>query len=151
MTGVTVNAPGTLGVNFSGVATLTDSTVNAEEALDVAGGTVRRTTLNGAGVGLRAYSRMATLVSDSVVTSSRDGGIAVLVSGGPGGAVQLRNVTAVAGGSSSTGLGALSAGGPGQIGAAIDARNVIARGTANGAFGEPGHPRAAEVPARPGS
>ena len=53
--GVTVNAPGTIGVNFSGPATLTDSTVNAEDALFATGGTVRRTTLNGADVGLRAF------------------------------------------------------------------------------------------------
>ena len=137
LTGVTVNAPGTTGISVPGAVTLTDSTVNAEDALDVAGGTVRRTTLNGAGVGLRASSLVATLVSDSVITSSQDGGIAVLASGGPGGPLMLRNVTAVASGISSTGLGALSAGGAGQTGAAIDALNVIARGTANGAFGEP--------------
>ncbi len=89
---------------------------------------MRRTTLNGADLGLRAFSVTATLVSDSVITSTTDGATAILASGGPGGPLELRNVTAVAGGSSSTALGALSAGGAGEPGAAIDARNVIARG-----------------------
>jgi hypothetical protein len=152
VTGVAVDAPDAAGVELVGSsATLTDSTVNAEEALDAYGGTVRRTTLNGAGIGLSATSRTATLVSDSVVTSSRDGGIAILASGGPGGPLELRNVTAVAGGSSSTGLGAPSAPGPGGTGAAIDARNVIARGTANGAFGEPGPPSSCGGPCPPGA
>ena len=66
-------------------------------------------------------------------------------------AVELRNVTAVASGSGSTGLGALSAAGPGGTGAAIDARNVIARGTANGAFGEPGTPSGCGGPCAPGA
>ncbi len=83
VTGVTVNAPGTTGVAPLGTASLTDSTVSADEALVAVGGTVRRTTLNGAGVGLRAVSGSATQVSDSVVTSSLDGGIAVLAEGGP--------------------------------------------------------------------
>ncbi len=56
----------------------------------------------------------------------------------------------MAGGSSSTGLGALSEGGLGGTGAAIDARNVIARGTANGAFGEPGPPSGCGGPSAPG-
>ena len=150
VTGVTVNAPHTLGVNFSGPATLTDSTVNAEDALFASGGTVRRTTLNGADVGLRAFSGTAMLVSDSVVTSTTDGATTVLASGGPGGPLELRNATVVAGGSSSTALGALSAGGAGQPGAAIDARNVIARGTANGAFGEPETPSGCGGPCAPG-
>ena len=108
------------------------------------------TTLNGAGVGLRASSGTTTLVSDTVITSTEDGGVAVLAPGGPGGPLELRNVTAVAGGSSSTALGALSAGGAGQTGAVIDARNVIARGTANGAFGDPGAPSACAGPCAPG-
>ena len=150
VTGVTVNAPGTTGISVPGAATLTDSTVNAEDALDIAGGTVRRTTLNGTGFGLRASSLKPTVVSDSVITSSVDGGIAVLASGGPGGALELRNVTAVADGSSSTGLGALSAAGLGQPGAAIDTRNVLASGTANGAFGEPETPSGCGGPCAPG-
>lgn len=135
VTGVTVNAPFTRGVDLAGNPSLTDSTVNADEAVVVVGGTVRRTTLNGAGEGLRVVAGPAQ-VSDSVVTSSLDGGVAVLA--WPGAALELRNVTAIASGSSSTGLGALSASAPGNIGGEIDARNVIARGTANGAFGEPG-------------
>ena len=150
LTGVTVNAPGTTGISVPGAATLTDSTINAEDALDLAGGTVRRTRLNGAGVGLRASSLLATVVSDSVITSSQDGGDAVLASGGPGGPLVLRNVTAVADGSSSTGVGALSADGAGRTGAAVDARNVIARGTANGAVGEPGRPAGCGGPCAPG-
>jgi hypothetical protein len=150
VTGVTVNAPSSIGVELFGKAGLTDSTVNGEEALELDGGTVRRTTLNGAGVGLRAVSMNASLVSDSVVTSSRDGGDAVLAAGGPGGPLALRNVTAVASGRSSTGLHALSAGGAGQIGGAIDARNVIARGTANGAFGEPETASGCGGPCAPG-
>ena len=148
--GVTVNAPHALGVNFSGPATLTDSIVNAEDALFASGGTVRRTTLNGTDVGLRAFCVNTTLVSDSVVTSTTDGATAILASGGPGGPLKLRNVTAVAGGSSSTALGALSAGGAGEPGAAIDARNVIARGTANGAFGEPETSSGCAGPCAPG-
>ena len=148
--GVTVNAPHTLGVNFSGPATLTDSTVNAEDALFASGGTVRRTTLNGADVGLRVSSATATLVSDSVITSTTDGATTVVASGGPGGPLELRNVTVVAAGSSSTALGALQQAGPGQPGAAIDARNVMARGTANGAYGEPETSSGCGGPCAPG-
>ena len=148
--GVTVNAPHTLGVNFSGPATLTDSTVNGEDALFATGGTVRRTTLNGADVGLRASSATATLVSDSVITSTTDGATTVVASGGPGGPLELRNVTVVAAGSSSTAIGALQQAGAGEPGAAIDARNVIARGTANGAFGEPETSSGCGGPCAPG-
>ncbi|MBV9002925.1 MAG: hypothetical protein JO304_27970, partial [Solirubrobacterales bacterium] len=147
VTGVTVNAPFTRGVDLAGTANLTDSTVNADEAVVVIGGTVRRTTLNGAGDGLRAVGGPAQ-VSDSVVTSSLDGGVAVLA--WPGAALELRSVTAIASGSSSTGLGALPASAPGNIGGEIDARNVIARGTANGAFGEPGGPSGCGGPCAPG-
>ena len=65
--------------------------------------------------------------------------------------LELRNVTAVASGSGSTGLGALSAAGPGGTGGQIDARNVIARGTANGASGEPGTPSGCAGPCAPGT
>ena len=149
VTGVTVNASSTRGVALDGAASLTDSTVNANEAVVAIGGTVRRTTLNGAGDGLRVVAGPATRVSDSVVTSSLDGGIAVLA--WPGAALELRNVTAVASGSGSTGLGALSAAGPGGTGGQIDARNVIARGTANGASGEPGTPSGCAGPCAPGT
>jgi hypothetical protein len=149
VTGVTVNAPGTSGVALHSTATLSDSTVTADEALFANGGTVRRTTLNGARVGLDAFSESATLVSDSVVTSSQDGGIAVLADGGPAGPLELRNVTAVASGSGSTGLEALSAA-PGAAAGTIDARNVIARGTANGVFGQPGPSFGCGGPCAPG-
>jgi hypothetical protein len=148
VTGVTVNASSTRGVDLDGAASLTDSTVNANEAVVAIGGTVRRTTLNGAGDGLRAVAG-PTQASDSVITSSLEGGIAVLA--WPGAALELRNVTAVASGSGSTGLGALSAAGPGATGGQIDARNVIARGTANGASGEPGTPTGCAGPCAPGT
>jgi hypothetical protein len=83
-----------------------------------------------------AYETSATQVSDSVVTSSANAGDAVLAAGGPGRLLELRNLTAMASGHSSTGLEARGQPGPGLAAAAIDARNVIARGTANGASGD---------------
>jgi hypothetical protein len=139
--GVTVDAPGTTGVVIENGATLAGSTVNAYMALVMEGGTVRGSTLNGTAVGVSAASSpTAALISDSVVTSSIDGGIAMLAGSNavPVGPVKLRNVTAVASGSSSTGLGALSQVSPAGSAGTIDALNVIARGTANGVFGEPG-------------
>jgi hypothetical protein len=83
--------------------TLTDATVNAGTALVLHGGAIaRRSTLNGTAVGVEAASGVtpeAPLLSDSVVTSTADNGIAVrtrAVNTFPA-TVRLRNVTAIAG------------------------------------------------------
>ena len=144
--GVTVNAPRTAGVQLNDGATLTDSTVKAAAALTIEGGTVRRSTLNGTSAGVIAATgtrATAALVSDSVVTSTANGGVAVqaaVINMIPI-PVKVRNVTAIATGNGSTGLEARSQdpqGAPVPAGAAIDARNVIARGTARDVWAEPG-------------
>ena len=156
--GVTVNAPRTTGVQINDGATLTDSTVNAADALTIEGGTVRRSTLNGTDVGVIAATgtrATAALVSDSVVTSTANGGVAVqaaVINTIPI-PVKVRNVTAIATGNGSTGLEALSQstqGAPVPAGAAIDARNVIARGTARDVWGEPGADSGCSGPCAPG-
>jgi hypothetical protein len=138
VTGVTVNAnsPGSTGVQLGAGALLTDAAVNAADtALLTFGGTTRRTTLNGGVTGVSAGPAAGpSVVSDSVVTSTASGGQAALASKSSSssdvGALTLRNVTAVAGGSGASGLeaqayaGAQFAGAPGSI----DARNVIVRG-----------------------
>jgi hypothetical protein len=130
VTGVSVTAPSETGVRF-GTATLTDSTVSAREALFMDAGTVRRSTLNGDRWGASVASFPApTLISDSVVTASSAGGIGVraFTTSGIGGALRLRNVTAVGG---LDGVEAEAGSG------GIDARNAILRGGAHDVAGSP--------------
>jgi hypothetical protein len=142
VTGVTVNAPDGIGVQLLNGATLTDSTVNAHWAVSISEGTVRRATLHGTDFGVTFRSTNPSnppLVSDSVVTSTADDGDAVIAFDAmfdvP---VTLRNVTAIATGRGSNGLLAFPQANPGSAGGAIDARNVIARGTAHDVWAAPG-------------
>ena len=143
VTGITVRAPGVEGVVLGGAGTLTDSTVNADTALVLLGGSIaRRSTLNGSAFGVEAgsgTSPSAPLLSDSVVTSTADTGIAIFV---PSvnmfpAAVRLRNVTAIASGQHSTGIESQAQINSNSTANSIDARNVIARGTDRDVFGEP--------------
>jgi hypothetical protein len=143
VTGITVRAPDVVGVVLGGAGTLTDATINAGTALILQGGSIaRRSTLNGAIMGVEAASGLspsAPLLSDSVVTSTADRGIAVFA---PSvnmfqAAVRLRNVTAVASGLNSTGIEAQAQITSSSTADSIDARNVIARGTGRDVFGEP--------------
>ena len=143
VTGITERAPEVQGVVLGSAGTLTDATVNAKTALVLLGGsTARRSTLNGAAMGVEAgagRAPSAPLVSDSVVTSTADNGIAVFapsVNMFPA-AVRLRNVTAMAGGRRSTGVESQAQINSNSTANAIDARNVIARGTDRDVFGEP--------------
>ncbi|HET6869698.1 MAG TPA: hypothetical protein VFH80_27540 [Solirubrobacteraceae bacterium] len=143
VTGVTVNAPDGTGIGLLNPGTVTASTVNARFALNILGGTVRRSTLNGTldGVVAVAAGPIAGVVSDSVITSTADdGGFAVLaesVSVFPL-SVTLRNVTAIASGKNATALEADAQENSNVTPGAIDARNVIARGTAHDVFAQPG-------------
>jgi hypothetical protein len=114
-------ATGGVGIEVTGVgAELTDSTARGggTGAMLRDGAVGRRLTVAGTLHGA-LVDGPATL-TDTVATASGLNGRAVLVEG-PG-IVQLRNITAVAGGVGSVGL--LAGGGP------TTARNVIARGTA---------------------
>jgi hypothetical protein len=151
--GVTVNAPGAIGVNLDNGATLTGSTVNAGIALNMSSGTVRRSTLNGTAIGVNVASTpTAALVSDSVVTSTADGGVAVLAVTDdmfqiP---VILRNVTAIASGNGSAGLEAASQYRSNVTAAVLDARKVIARGGAHDVFAQAGSSSSCNGPCAPG-
>jgi hypothetical protein len=143
VTGVTIRAPDVDGVVLGGGGTLTDATVNGGTALILQGAsTARRSTLNGTVMGVEVASGIspsAPLLSDSVVTSTADNGIAVFA---PSvnmfqAAVRLRNVTAVASGPKSTGVEAQAQINPSSTVNSIDARNVIARGTDRDVFGQP--------------
>ena len=145
MTGLTVSANGPLeaGVFMEAGSTLTNSTVNADVALSMVGGAVRRTTLAGGAVGVIAGSPVApSLVSDSVITSTAGGGAAAIANanenpGLSGGGLNLRNVTALASGIGSNGLEAVALVSPtGGSPGTIDARNVIARGAGKDVVGE---------------
>jgi hypothetical protein len=143
VTGVTVNAPGAIGVSLSRGATLTDSSVSGRRAAVISEGIVRRATLHGTDLGVTFGSingPNTPLVSDSVVTATGDEGIAVMATSNnmfdvP---VRLRNVTAMASGKDSIGLWAWRQFNVGLPAGAIDARNVIARGTAHDVFAQPG-------------
>ena len=143
VTGITVRAPDTGGVTLVGAGILTDSTVNADTALILRGAsTARRSTLNGRAVGVDAASGIAPsapLLSDSVVTSTADNGIAVFAPAVNmfSAAVRLRNVTAIASGPNSTGIESQAQINSNSTANSIDARNVIARGTDRDVFGEP--------------
>jgi hypothetical protein len=156
VTGITVHAPGVDGVVLGRAGTLTDATVNGRTALVLTGGsTVRRSTLNGADFGVEAASGVSTsapLLSDSVVTATADNGIAVFA---PSvnmfqAAVRLRNVTAIASGANSTGIEAQAQVNASSTGDSIDARNVIARGTAEDVFGQPPTSANCNNPCAPG-
>ena len=142
VTGLTVNAPGATGVQLLNGATLTDSTVNARVAVAISQGTVRRATLHGSDFGVTFRASLPSnppLVSDSVVTSSADDGDAVLAFDNTFDVpVNLRNVTAIATGKDSRGLLAFPQANPGSAPGEIDARNVIARGTAHDVSAFPG-------------
>ena len=143
VTGVSVNAPGGTGIDIQNPGTVTASTVNARFALDLAGGTVRRSTLNGTVDGVVAFGLgpIAGVVSDSVITSTAaDGGAAVLAESVSVFrlSVMLRNVTAIASGKDSTGLEAQAQDSSSVTPGAIDALNVIARGTLHDVFAQPG-------------
>lgn len=147
LTGLTVDdmASTSGGVVLGTGSTLTDSTIDAVGvALAISGGTARRTTLNGAVVGVQASeSDTRSVVSDSVVTSTGAGHRAVFARPSDTSSfstvLALRNVSAVASGSNSIGLEAgafTGTPGFGQSGA-IDARNVIARGDAQDVKADP--------------
>jgi hypothetical protein len=142
VTGVTVNAPGAIGVILTGGATLTDSTVNARLAAEISEGTVRRATLHGTDLGVAFQSNQsanAPLVSDSVVTATGDQEPAVLAESNKFDVpAKLRNVTAIASGKDSVGLLAWQQFSVGAPAGAIDARNVIVRGTAHDVVALPG-------------
>jgi hypothetical protein len=156
VTGITVRAPEVQGVVLGSAGTLTDATVNAKTALVLLGGsTARRSTLNGTAVGVDAASGStpsAPVLSDSVVTSTTDDGIAVFAPSVNmfAAAVKLRNVTAIARGRNSTGIEAQAQITPNSTADSIDARNVIARGTARDVFGEPGAASGCQRPCAPG-
>jgi hypothetical protein len=142
VTAVSVTAPDGTGIDIVNAGTVTASTVNARFALDLQGGAVRRSTLNGSQDGVVAFGSgpIAGLVSDSVITSTAEDGAAVLaesVNVFPL-SVKLRNVTAIASGKDSTGLEAQAQENSSVTPGAIDARNVIARGTAHDVFAQPG-------------
>jgi hypothetical protein len=142
VTGVSVNAPDGTGIAILNAGIVTASTVNARFGLNLLGGTVRRSTLNGTLDGVLAAARgpMPGVISDSVVTSTGDSGAAVLaesVTVFPLSA-RLRNVTAIASGNGSTGLEAQAQDNSSFTPGAIDARNLIARGTAHDVFAVPG-------------
>jgi hypothetical protein len=156
VTGLTVRAPDVDGVVLGRAGTLTDATVNAGTALILLGGsTARRSTLNGTAFGVEAASGVtpsAPLLSDSVVTSMADNGIAVFA---PSvntfqATVRLRNVTAIASGPNSTGIEAQAQISSSSTADSIDARNVIARGTDRDVFGEPATSSNCNGPCAPG-
>lgn len=156
VTGITVRAPDVEGVVLGGAGTLTDATVNANTALVLLGAsTARRSTLNGTAIGVEAASGLAPsapVLSDSVVTATADNGIAVLAPSVNmfAAAVKLRNVTAIASGRNSTGIDAQAQMTSNSTANSIDARNVIARGTARDVFGEPGADSGCQHPCAPG-
>lgn len=129
LTGLTVTSADA-GVQLDHGATLTDSTVTGGPALEMVGdgGTARRVTLDGTGLGLYTFGG-TNLISDSVITST---GAAVRADQGPSSSntLTMRNVTAIGSGASSFGMDAVSfAGMPGTgAPATIDAKNAIVRG-----------------------
>ncbi len=109
VTGVSVNAPDGTGIDIQNPGTVTASTVNAASRWTWRAAPSRRSTLNGTVDGVVAFGLgpIAGVVSDSVITSTAaDGGAAVLAESVSVFrlSVRLRNVTAIASGSDSTGL-----------------------------------------------
>lgn len=134
VTGVTATATGTVGVAaaISGGGTITDSTFTATNShgagLALGGGgsatVVHRVSALGDDRGIQVNG--GATVTDSVATASSATGVAVddLV-GGNQNSLELRNVTAIATGTS--GIGVRAGAGAGQP-ATVHAKNVIARG-----------------------
>jgi hypothetical protein len=143
VTGVSVNAPDGTGIGLLDPGTVTASIVSARFALNLLGGTVRRSTLNGTVDGVVAAARgpVPGVISDSVITSTADAGGAAVFAESVGVfplSVRLRNVTAIASGKDSAALDSEAQDTSTVTPGAIDARNVIARGTAHDVLAQPG-------------